>query len=310
MFDFMPAQVGEWAPRVDFINNLINYLSLFFTVLLTGLSVYFAIRYRRTETNREGADIRDNHTLETVLVAIPSVVCLFFFAYGFMVYKDMRTPPANAKEIYVEGYKWGWEFMYSTGKKSGSELVVPLGEPVKLVLKSRDVLHSFYIPSVRVKEDVVPSQYNYLWFRPMKLGEYHIFCAEYCGLKHSGMLATLKVVEPEEYQDYISNRGEVDLSALSPAQAGEKLYKEKACFTCHSISGEKIVGPSFKGLFGAKREFEAGQSLTADENYIRESILNPNAKIVKGFVPQMPPYEGQLSDEELNYLIAFIKEQK
>ncbi len=304
----MPVQASEWAARVDWLNDFITYISAFCTIAITAVMIYFMWRYRRKSETQQTEYITHNALLETVWTVIPTIVCIFVFWYGFEVYHEQRTPPANAEEILVEGYQWGWNFEYSTGKKGSGELVVPLGKATRLVMRSKDVTHSFFIPSMRVKEDVLASAYSYLWFTPIKTGEFPIFCTEYCGLSHSGMLAKLKVVEPEVFQDFINERSAED---LPPAELGKKLFTQKGCIGCHSVDGSAKVCPSLYQIFGHEVEFADGTKLVGDENYLEESILNPNAKIVKGYPPNlMQSYKGQLEDKELAGLIAYIKSLK
>ena len=306
----MPPQASSWAERIDFINAWITYVSMFCTVAITGAAVYFAIKYRRRADNQQSTFITHNAVLETVWTVIPTIVVIWIFWYGIVLYKEMRTPPSNPIEVTVDGYKWRWEFQHANGKKATNELVVPLGKPVRLIMRSNDVLHSFYIPAMRVKEDLVGAFYTYLWFNPIKLGEFNIFCAEYCGLNHSAMRAQLKVVTPEQYQDYLLDRG-ATVENLPPEQLGEKTFKEKGCNACHSLTGTPGVGPSLKGVAGSKVALADGSSVEADENFLRESILHPNAKIVQGFAPNlMPVFEGQLTEDQIKGLIAYIKTVK
>ena len=319
-FDYMPEQASSWAAEVDWMNNWITDVSTICTVAITAVMLYFAWRYRSGKNPKPTSDIDHSQNLEIVWTVVPTIVCIYCFYIGFDLYKEMRTPPANSLEVAVQGYKWGWNFTYENGKTSSSDLVVPIGEPVKLVMKSNDVLHSFFIPSMRVKEDLRGDRYSYLWFTPTKLSAkeptspnekrvdkgFPIFCAEYCGLNHSGMRARLKVVSRQEYDDFLNERGAVE---LTPMELGQKVYTERACNTCHSLDGSKLVGPSFKNLFGSKREFTSGDALVADENYLRESILNSQAKIVSGYAAVMPAFEGQLNESEIDALITFIKAQ-
>lgn len=304
LFDYMPEAASEWAERVDWINNFITSVSVFCILSITAVMVIFAIKYRRTSDNQETAYITHNGALETVWTVIPSVVSIFVFYYGFTVYRDMRTAPASAIEITVQAFQWGWNFQYSTGKTSSSDVVVPVNQPVRFVMRSKDVNHSFFIPAMRVKEDVLGSMYTFIWFTPTKLGEYPIFCAEYCGLSHFNMRATLRVVSMEEYNDFINDRREKE---LTPAEMGAAKFTEKACNSCHSLDGSPLVGPTLKGIFNREEELADGTKITVDENYLRESILNPQAKIVKGFAPAMPAFEGQLSEDELQNLITYLK---
>lgn len=313
-FDYMPEGASAWAEDIDWMNNWITDVSTICTVVITGVMLFFAYYYRASKNPRPTSDVSHNQSLEIVWTVIPTIVCVYCFYLGFDVYKDMRTPPANAVEIGVTGFRWGWNFQYESGHNSSKELVVPVGEPIKLVMKSKDVIHSFFIPNMRVKEDVRADRYSYLWFTPTKLsahrsgGVFPIMCAEYCGTNHSGMIAGLKVVSRAEYNDFINQRS---ATKLTPMELGQKLYAEKACQGCHSLDGSKIIGPTFKGLFGKNRDFNDGTNQVADENYLKESILNSNKKIVSGYPKgQMPAFEGQLSDDELDALITFIKAQK
>lgn len=305
MLDFMPEQASNWAKNVDWINNLITDISVISIVLITAAMLYFAVKYRRSKAPESTSTVSHNTTIETVWTVIPTVVCLFVFYFGYAEYKEMRNPPSNALEINVLGQKWNWSYTYPNGKTASEELVVPLGKPVRMIMTSSDVLHSFFIPAMRVKEDVIHGVYSHLWFTPTKLGVYHIFCAEYCGTNHSGMLSKLKVVTPEEFEYFLADRGAVE---LTPQEAGQKVFKNNGCNSCHSIDGSALVGPSLKGLFARKAELEDGSSQDVDENYIRESIFMPQAKIAKGYaqVP-MTSFQGRINEEEMANLIAYLK---
>jgi len=305
--DWMPTEGSAWAAQVDWINGFITSVSAFSTIAITATMLWFAYRYRRRPGHEQTAYITHNSTVETVWTVIPTLICVFVFAAGFAVYRDMRNPPANALEINVTGRQWSWSYVYPNGKTADKDLVVPIGQPVKLILKSTDVNHSFFVPAMRVKEDLVASAYHYLWFTPTTLGESHIFCAEYCGKSHSAMTGTLKVVPAAEYEDFINDRKVED---LPPEELGKKLYTLKACATCHSLDGTTLVGPTFKGLFGKTENIVGGTTALVDENYLRESIVYSNKKIVQGFPPAMPAFEGQIKDNEVDGLIAFIKSLK
>ncbi|MBX7144579.1 MAG: cytochrome c oxidase subunit II [Oligoflexia bacterium] len=312
MFRFLPEPASEFAPNIDWINNLITDLSVFFTVAIVGAMIYFAIRYRR----RDGVDhatprILGSHTLEAIWTVVPTLVCIFIAYWGIAYYRDMRTVPADAITIDVRGQKWKWDFEYSNGKKTTSELVVPVNKPIKLVISSRDVLHSFFLPSMRVKKDAVPGQYTYLWFRPIKEGVFQAFCTEYCGKDHSAMLAKLHVVSEAEFGRWLNDRSEEALMAkLGPAERGKALFQQKGCNACHSLDGSRLVGPSLMKLVGRTEKLSDGSEQVVDENYIKESILDPNKKVVATFPPNvMPAFAGQLSDEDVDGLIAFIRAQ-
>jgi cytochrome c oxidase subunit 2 len=307
LFDFMPEGATDWAEKVDWINNWISVVSALCTVAITGVMIYFGIKYKDKGDGKATSTVSHNSTIETVWTVIPTVVVLYIFAYGFIVYKDMRDVPTNAMEVEVTAQKWSWEFKYSNGKKS-NDLVVPIGKPVRLIMTSRDVLHSLFIPAMRVKEDIRAGSYSYLWFNANKTGDFHIFCAEYCGTMHSGMRARLKVVSSEQYQDFLLDRTQGPVIELPPAELGKQLFTQKGCTACHSIGAERLVGPGMKGLFqSGSRQCTDGTTMTVDENYVRTSILNSNAKIVVGYAPAMPVFEGQLTEDELSALIAYLK---
>ncbi|MBX7137992.1 MAG: cytochrome c oxidase subunit II [Oligoflexia bacterium] len=310
MFNFMPEQASEIASNIDWLNSLILWLSVFFTVAIVGAMVYFAVRYRRRDgVDHETPRIEGSNALEAVWTIVPTVICVFIAYYGVAFYAQMREEKANALEINVWAQKWKWDFEYASGKKTTAEFYVPVNRPVKLIMKSRDVLHSFFLPAMRVKRDVLPSAYNALYFTPIKTGVYQTFCTEYCGMEHSGMLATLHVVSQAEYDRWVNDRSEeIALSRVTPAERGEKLYNQKGCNACHKLDGSSAIAPSFVKLFGRNEQLADGTSVTVDENYLQESILHPNAKIVKGYPPNlMPAFEGQVSDDEIQALEAFIK---
>jgi cytochrome c oxidase subunit II len=307
-FDFMPEGATAWAEKIDWINNWITDVSVICTLLITGVMIYFAIRYRNTKYPNPTSKVHHNTLIEIVWTVIPSVVCVYVFYFGFTYYKEMREPPSNSYEIQVTGQKWSWDFKYPNGKRTNKDLVVPINKPVRLVMTSRDVLHSLFLPAMRVKEDIRPGAYSYLWFTPNKLGDFPIFCAEYCGTNHSSMLATLKIVSAEAFEDFLAERKAGDTPELSPAEKGKELFAGKGCNACHSLDGSALVGPSLQGLFKkGSRPITGGTTVTVDENYVRESILNSNAKIAEGFAPAMPSFEGQLSEDDIDNLISYLK---
>jgi cytochrome c oxidase subunit 2 len=304
---FMPPAVTEIAKQVDSLYSFLLISSAIGCVILIGGMIYFVLKYKRKSNNDKTAYITHNTFLEFLWSFIPLVVFLVVFAWGWKVYHDMRAMPQNALEVHVVGKQWAWDFIYKSGKVSGNEFYVPVNTPVKLIMSSTDVLHSFYVPSMRIKQDVVPGRYTNLWFKAEKLGDFHVFCTEYCGAAHSNMLAKLKVVSMDEYEKWLQENDE----GLSLAEKGKKYYSSKGCVACHSVDGTTKVGPTWKAVFSTQRTFEDGSNAIGDENYIRESILNPNAKVVKGFAKGvMPSYQGQLSEVELNSLIEYIKELK
>ncbi len=308
--NWVPEVASNLASKVDAVLWFITVISLVFFIIISFFLIYFAVRYRRRQENEETPYITGSHVLETIWTIIPSFLLLVIFAYGFVVYKDMRTPPQDSLEITVTGKQWLWLFAYNTGKTTLNELYVPEGRPVKLVMKSDDVLHSFYVPAFRVKQDLVGGMYTDLWFTPTKAGTYELFCAEYCGTGHSAMLGKVIVMSPQEYEKWEKGEEEKAVSSLPPAELGKKLYTERGCNACHSIDGSTLVGPTWKGLYGHEVDLQDGAKVTVNENYIRESILEPQAQLVKGYTPTMPSFRGVLSDEDITGIIAYIKSLK
>ncbi|MGZ3742317.1 MAG: cytochrome c oxidase subunit II [Pseudobdellovibrionaceae bacterium] len=307
---FMPSEATKIASQVDNLYGFLLVASLISFFILMGGMTFFIFKYRRRTKNDKTAYITHNAFLEFLWSFIPLVIFLGVFAWGWLIYHDMRSMPKDALEVHVFAKQWAWEFEYKSGVKTGNLVVVPVNKDVKLIMTSKDVIHSFYIPSFRLKQDVVPGRYTALWFHADKLGEFHVFCAEFCGTQHSGMLATLKVVPQAEYDAWLEEESQV--GNLPLAKRGEKLFAVKACSSCHSVADATTkVGPSLWKKFGTKEAIEGGGDVEVDENYIRESILTPNAKIVKGFPKGvMPTFQGQLNETELNALIEYVKTLK
>src|SRR5207248_8526875 len=226
----------------------------------------------------------------------------FIFVWGAVIYFKERTPPRGATEIYVVAKQWMWKLQHEEGQREINELHVPVGRDVKMILTSQDVIHSFYVPAFRIKQDVLPGRYTTTWFHPTRAGTYHLFCAEYCGTQHSGMIGQVVVLEPAQYQSWLSGGG----AAGSMASNGQHMFLQRGCSTCHR-SDMQGRGPNLVGLFGRQVQLEDGRTVIADENYIRESILNPAAKVVSGFKPIMPVFQGMVSEEQLNVLVAYVK---
>ena len=307
---FMPTQGTEIAKQVDNLYGFLLITSLIACILVIGGMIYFAWKYKRKTPNDKTAYISHSAALEFLWSFIPLVIFLGVFAWGWYIYHEMRTMPKDALEINVLGKQWAWEIEYKNGYKSVNELVVPINQDVKLLLASSDVIHSFFIPSFRIKQDAVPGRYTALWFNANKLGEFHVFCTEYCGTAHSGMIGKLRVVTREEFDKYMEEGQEE--GSLPLAKRGEKLFALKACASCHSVDSPAVkVGPSLFKKFGTEEPMVDGTTLKVDENYLRESILEPNKHIVKGFpAGVMPTFQGQLNENELNALVEYIKELK
>lgn len=306
---FMPTEGTKIASQVDNLYGFLLAASFISCVIVIGGMIFFVWKYRRRTETDKTAYITHNTFLEFLWSFIPLVIFLAVFAWGWNIYHDMRTMPKDALEVQVTGKQWAWEFEYKSGVKTGNLLVVPVNKDVKLIMTSKDVLHSFYIPSFRIKQDVIPGMYTSLWFNADKLGEFHVFCAEFCGTQHSGMLATVKVVTQAEYEAWLIEESQVGMLPL--AQRGQKLFQAKACASCHSVADASAkVGPSLWQKFGTKELTEEGE-FAIDENFVRESILSPNAKTTKGFPKGvMPTFQGQLNETELSALIEYIKTLK
>jgi cytochrome c oxidase subunit 2 len=305
---WLPDAASTAAQQFDSGWNLVLWVAAFFFVLVVGAMSYFVIRYRR-KSESEFPDAPDHNTrLEVVWTVIPIGIVLLLFGVGFKGYLNEQVAPADAMEIYVTAERWMWTFTYPSGSSSVNELRVPLGRPVKLVMSSKDVIHSFFVPELRLKKDVVPNSYTTLWFEATRTGEMTINCAEYCGTGHSAMLGKLVVLPAKDFTEWLETGGEE--KGGSPVQQGEHLATRLACMTCHSADGSTNTGPSWKGLYGAKVELEDGATVTADESYLRESITDPNAKIVKGYQPLMPVFKGLVTQKQLDALVAYIKSVK
>lgn len=305
---WFPEGASTISADHDWLFNFILLISTIFFFLIVVVGTLFVMKYRRRPGVTAQPSPHHNTTLEIVWSAIPSVLIVFMFGYGFQTYLEAKRVPPEAYEIQVTAQKWSWLFTYPNGAVD-SELHVPAGRAIRLVMSSEDVLHSLAVPAFRVKQDVVPGRYTEMWFEAPKPGVHQLYCTEYCGTKHSEMLSKVHVHEQGEFDAWVEDAANL-LEGRTPAEAGAMIVEINGCYQCHSIDGSVVVGPSFKNLFGSTRNFADGSSVTADENYIRESILEPGVKIVKGYDPAMPTYKGRLSDEYITAIIAFIKECK
>jgi cytochrome c oxidase subunit 2 len=301
-FPFFPEQASAQAAQVDGIYFFMLAVTAFFSLLIAGLVVLFAIKYRRRHKDEVGVAIHGSLALELLWTVIPFLITMVMFAWGVRVFFNMYRPPAGAMEIYVVGKQWMWKAQHMDGIREINELHVPVGRPVKLIMGSEDVLHSFYIPAFRVKADVIPGRNNVLWFTATKPGRYHLFCAEYCGTKHSGMIGWVYAMEPTEFQAWLGGGNPSD----TPAAAGEKLFHDLACSSCHRDDA-LATAPQLRGLFGHTVKLQNGTTVVADESYVRESIVNPQAKVVTGFLPIMPTFQGLVTEEQLLQLIAYVR---
>jgi cytochrome c oxidase subunit 2 len=299
---FFPDEASNFADKVDGLFAFILLTCLFVGVLVSSLIIFAAFKYRRRSPGEVGDTVEGNMVLEVGWTVIPLMIMIVMFAWGAVVYVNYRVPPKDALDIYVIGKQWMWKIQQPNGRKEINELHVPVNQDVRLILGSEDVIHNFYVPAFRVKMDVVPGRYNTMWFRPTKVGKYHFFCSQYCGTNHAVMGGWVTVQDPSEYAAWLSDSG----GAANPVSAGEKLFSELACNTCHLSNGTGRA-PSLNGVFGAKVLFADGTLATADEAYIRESILQPKAKIVAGYQPVMPTFQGLVTEEQIFNLTAYVK---
>ncbi len=300
-FPLFPERASALAWQVDGLYFLLIAVSAFFTLLIFVLIFVFAVKYRRS-VHPHPVQIEGSLPLELTWTLIPLGICMIFFAWGSLIYFQEARPPKGAMEVYVVGKQWMWKFEHESGQREINQLHVPLGADVKLVMSSQDVIHSFFVPAFRVKADVLPGRFTSLWFHTTKVGTYHLFCSQYCGTDHSGMIGQVIVMEPYAYQAWLGSGG----STGNLAESGQQLFQQLGCGTCHR-SDTQGRGPNLVGLYNKQVLLEDGRTVSADENYIRESILNPGAKIVSGFKPIMPTYQGQVSEESLMALVAYIK---
>jgi cytochrome c oxidase subunit II len=301
-----PEQASTLASQVDALLFFLLAVSGFFTVLIAGSIIVFMIRYRRRKDDEIPEGVHGSLALEVFWSVIPLMIVMVIFFWGASLYATIRRPPDDAMNIDVVGKQWMWKLQHMEGRREINELHIPVGQPVKLTMTSEDVIHSFFVPAFRTKQDAVPGRYTTTWFEATKPGTYHLFCAEYCGTIHSGMIGRVVAMEPAEFQTWLQT-GEVGAApAVSPAAAGEALFQAQGCVSCHAAgSGQR--GPHLAGLFGSTVHFEGGGTAVADENYLRESILNPQAHLVAGYQGIMPTYQGLLSEENVMQLIAYLK---
>ncbi len=303
----LPEQASTVAPSVDRVYLIILGLSTFFFVAIIATLIYFLIKYRRKDPNQRTSPIHENLVLEITWIIIPSVLLVWIFLEGFWAWVPMNYAPADAIEVRVTAQQWKWLFDYPKANvKNAPELVVPVGKPVKLIMSSVDVIHSFFVPAFRLKRDVLPNRYTTLWFQATKKGVYNMLCTEYCGKDHSTMVTRVRVVDQADFDKWVKKKQDEGAN-------GKLLYANLGCNTCHSIDGSKKAGggPSFKNLFGKMEKVKEGgvvKTIKVDENYIRTSIVNPNQHIVVGYPPLMPTFKGRITTSEINALTDYIKE--
>src|ERR1700690_140082 len=298
---FWPDAASTTATRVDALYIFMVMVSAIMTVLIFATLIVFAVRFRKRQ-GVKAEQIEGSQVLEVTWSTIPFAVFLSFFVWGAVLYFQERTPPQDATEVYAVAKQWMWKFEHAGGQREINELHVPVGRDVKMIMTSQDVIHSFFVPAFRIKQDVLPGRYTTAWFHATKPGTYHLFCAEYCGPEHSGMIGWIVVMDPRDYQAWMTTGG----GNQAMTDTGEKLFSDLGCVMCHRADTPGR-GPNLAGIYNKPVQLEDGRTVIADENYIRESIMDPAAKIVKGFRPIMPTLQGQISNKKLNELGAYVK---
>src|SRR6185503_2713771 len=302
LFQIIPEQASTMAPKVDQLYWFIIGVTAFFGIVTSVVVAYFAVKYRTSDPLAVGAPITGSIPLELAWSIIPFLISVVIFVWASQVFFNIYRPPDQTLNIYATGKRWMWKFQHLDGKAEINELHVPVGRPVKVTFTSEDVLHSLYFPAFRTKADAIPGRYSSVWFDATKVGDFHIFCAEYCGTRHSGMIGTVHVMEPADYQAWLSGSG----GGGSLVSRGERLFSELACNTCHIGDGSGR-GPSLHNKFGTSEQLASGSSVNIDESYVRESILTPQMKVVAGFQPVMPTFQGLVNEESVMALIEYVK---
>ncbi|MGZ3471052.1 MAG: cytochrome c oxidase subunit II [Isosphaeraceae bacterium] len=300
-----PESASTMAGRVDALYFFLLAISVFFSLLIAGLIVFYAVKYRRRTPNAVGENLHGAMMLEVAWTVIPFLLTMVIFVWSAGIYFAMSRPPDETLNIYVVGKQWMWKFQHLDGQREINELHVPVGRAVKLIMTSEDVIHDVFVPAFRVKADVLPGRYTNLWFQPTKPGRYHLFCAEYCGTNHSAMGGWVYVMEPVEFQQWLSQAG----TGASMAEQGERLFVQYHCAGCHRGS-QTVHAPRLEGVYGRPVPVQQGKEVRftlADYRYIRDSILRPKSEVVAGYEPVMPSFEGQITESDLLKLIAYIK---
>ncbi len=326
-FSLFPEQASRLAPDIDLLYFALIAMSCFFIVVVCSLVVIFAIKYRRREGNEVAQHVNEHHLMEVGWSLIPLVLGLILFAWGAHLFLGIYNPPAQGNvEIFAVAKQWMWKFQHADGRREINDLHIPVGKSIKMTMISQDVIHSFYIPAFRIKQDVLPMRYTSTWFEPTRAGTYHLFCAEYCGTEHSRMIGKVIVMEQADYEAWLAsplveggaardplaqNAGagaapSTSAAANSPAEVGKAVLQAQGCRACHQI-GNAAIAPELEGIYGTKVDLVNGSSVNVDDNYIRESILVSTAKVVKGYAPVMPPYQGIVKEDEVKSIIEYIK---
>jgi len=315
---FLPEQGSTFAGRVDRLHYWIIGITFLVAAIIFFVGLTFVIRYRRRKAGEHTRKFEVKPGLEAIFVGVPLATFLLWFFIGFQDYVWVQTPPEDAMDVYVTAKQWMWKFAYPDGPSAVNTLRVPVGKPVRLLITSRDVIHSFFVPAFRMKQDAVPGRYSQIWFQAERAGTYEVLCAEYCGLQHSNMRAEVVALEPADFQAWVQEqrRGVATLQDAPPSvlpaganlrEVGERVAAEEGCLKCHSVDGTPHIGPTWLDLYGRTEKLLTGGTVVADEAYLTESMMDPQAKVVAGFNPVMPSYFGKLAPAQTAALIEFIK---
>jgi cytochrome c oxidase subunit II len=306
---FLPKQASTIAPGYDTLFLAITVISIILFTMVTVMAIYFAKRYRRRRPDEITPHMTHNNALEIVWTVIPLIIVIVLFFWGFHRYMYAIVAPSESMEIVLSAKKWQWEFEYPDGMRSLNELHVPVHRPIRLIMGSQDVLHSFFVADFRVKQDIVPGRFTEVWFEATEPGTYPVQCAEYCGKGHSDMQAKVVVESPSGYERWLKE-GDESLKTMPLPEIGKLVYENRGCATCHSLTGERGQGPTWKGIYGRTETMTDGSQQLVNENYIRESILEPQKHIVQGYEGIMPTYKGLLRDREILGVVEYMKTVK
>jgi len=302
---YQPPAASTISDSVDQLYFVLTGITLFFTVLIFSIIFYFMVKYRRRSEDEKPPETHTSMVLELTWTIIPSLMCVVLFVWSSAIYVRNSRPPASSTEIFVIGKQWMWHLQHPEGPREINELHIPVGVPVKLTMTSQDVIHDFYVPAFRVKKDAQPGRYTTLWFQPTEVGTYHLFCAQYCGTDHGVMIGWVYVMSPKDYAAWLAGGEKTE----SMAQQGAHLYTQFGCDSCHGAAGEGAGGrgPALAGIYGRAEKLSNGETRAVDEALIRQSVLTPNSVQVPGYQAIMPTYQGQLTEEQMLQLIAYIK---
>lgn len=319
---FLPQQASDYARSVDHLHFFVFTVAMLGAWTVVAITLVFIVRYRRRTALQETEHIEPKPIHEALFVGVPLFLFLTWFAIGFPQYVTLQTPPKGASDVYVMAKKWMWKFAYPGGPSATDVLRVPAGRPVRLLLTSRDVIHSFFVPALRLKQDVLPGRYTQTWFSASEPGHYPIFCAEYCGLGHSAMLGEVVVMPPGEFDAWIEQQRRSNQPAAQDEQPiasedadprgnlleqGRRVAVAQGCFKCHSVDGSQHIGPTWLDLYNRKVKLEDGRTVVADEAYLTRSMMEPNFEVVAGYKPVMPTFQGKLSAPEAAAIVEYIK---